>query len=453
MKKLWIVIVFLLLLCGCSTKSQNAVIAGTPVETEREQAESAALSEVQETQENSEREESANHQTEADAQDDANEYLQGEETSAEETDAQEETAVSPSDKAKQEADAGNREKAEPLPAKPKLGDFLYASVPDDAFICELDKMWVDDTPIQWRIYTQPEEMEYCATGNAENAFAPVELTERIYIYNLPDTLEESSISYRNGALTERIGSYRTQIIVSREFDLDGCGERETIQLLYLRGSGGNETGVRIIKNDAIFDLEEEPMPYADIINMWLADLDADGRVELYLRMENGTVQRELLAWEFSTSGLQRLQFEGEESLSSAMINIKDNTLFVVAYTRVSGAHIALRRYCKSGQQIVPIDTEWAYAFQDADCNSIFGELAVLRVKESIPAMLADGEQTLLLPDTYLIITSGDEKSYMRFLTENGLQGTISFTEVNEYGIAFINGKWIDKYFDFYPRAE
>ena len=73
MKKLWIVIVFLLLLCGCSTKSQNAVIAGTPVETEREQAESAALSEVQETQENSEREESANHQTEADAQDDANE--------------------------------------------------------------------------------------------------------------------------------------------------------------------------------------------------------------------------------------------------------------------------------------------------------------------------------------------------------------------------------------------
>ena len=68
-------------------------------------------------------------------------------------------------------------------------------------------------------------------------------------------------------------------------------------------------------------------------------------------------------------------------------------------------------------------------------------------------MLADGEQTLLLPDTYLIITSGDEKSYMRFLTENGLQGTISFTEVNEYGIAFINGKWIDKYFDFYPRAE
>lgn len=181
MKKLWIVIVFLLLLCGCSTKSQNAVIAGTPVETEREQAESAALSEVQETQENSEREESANHQTEADAQDDANEYLHGEETSAEETDAQEETAVSPSDKAKQEADAGNREKAEPLPAKPKLGDFLYASVPDDAFICELDKMWVDDTPIQWRIYTQPEEMEYCATGNAENAFAPVELTENIYI--------------------------------------------------------------------------------------------------------------------------------------------------------------------------------------------------------------------------------------------------------------------------------
>lgn len=98
--------------------------------------------------------------------------------------------------------------------------------------------------------------------------------------------------------------------------------------------------------------------------------------------------------------------------------IKDDTLFVVTYTRNSGSFIALRRFYKSGQQIIPIDKDWTHAYQKA--SSFWGEYAVLRVKESIPAVLSGGTETTLLPDTYLIMTSCDEKSYVRFLTEQGV---------------------------------
>lgn len=442
-KKLWIVLAFLLLLCGCSAKSQNAAPVSAPVETEQKQTESA---DVHEAQENSEKEEQDEFPAETDMQDDA--HIEEPQTT-EEPKNQEEPAGSP----EQEPDTEpQEEETKPLSEKPKLADFPYATVPDDVFLDELaeSEVYSDDTPVQWHIYTQMEAIEHGAVGNSENAFAPVKLTEGISIYDLPDTLKESSVPYRNDTVEERIGAYQTQIVVSGEFDLDGCGEYETIQLLYLRGSSGSATGARIIKNDTIFNLEVDPEPYGFIEDLWLADLDADGSVELYLHMRNGSVWKELFAWEFSASGLQRLQFDGEESLSSAVINMKDDIMFAVAYTRLSGAHVGLRRYGKSGQQIVPIDTEWTYAFLDDD--SIFGEFAVLMVKESIPAVLADGTQTLLLPDTYLIITSGDEKSYMRFLTEDGLRGMIPFTEVSEYQMAYINGKWIDAYFDFYPRA-
>ena len=68
MKKLWIVLAFLLLLCGCSAKSQNAAPVSAPVETEQKQTESA---EVHEAQENSEKEEQDEFPAETDMQDDA----------------------------------------------------------------------------------------------------------------------------------------------------------------------------------------------------------------------------------------------------------------------------------------------------------------------------------------------------------------------------------------------
>lgn len=109
--------------------------------------------------------------------------------------------------------------------------------------------------------------------------------------------------------------------MSEEFDLDGCGERETLQLLKLSGSNGFAMGIRVIKNGEIFDLEDNSMLQETVVNMWLADLDSDDHAELYLILARGTVQQKLLAWEFSKSGMQRLQFE-EESISAAAVHNK-----------------------------------------------------------------------------------------------------------------------------------
>ena len=174
-KKLWIVLAFLLLLCGCSAKSQNAAPVSAPGETEQKQTESA---DVHEAQENSEKEEQDEFPAETDMQDDA--HIEEPQTT-EKPKNQEEPAGSP----EQEPDTEpQEEETKPLSEKPKLADFPYATVPDDVFLDELaeTEVYSDDTPVQWHIYTQMEAIEHGAAGNSENAFAPVKLTEGISIY-------------------------------------------------------------------------------------------------------------------------------------------------------------------------------------------------------------------------------------------------------------------------------
>lgn len=442
MKKLWIALAMLLMLCGCSANGQTAGPASDQAQSEQKQTEPSVSSVTQREQESAEAEEAADLPKKADAK-----------TAAEEPAAQEEPADRLSEKSGQEDETESQDAEEaPLPAKPKLADFPNAAAPDDTFICMLNDFWNDDTPAQWRVYTKSEETKRAGTQHAGGSFAAAQWVTEGGLYDLSNTLEESDTAYQNGAFAESIGAYRTQILVSGEFDLDGCGADETIQILRLQGSDGFATGVRVIKNGECFDLTQGIMPYFEPVNIWIADLDADGSAEVYLRMENGTVQQAMLALEFSASGIQRLEFKEEESLKIRRISITGDTLLVVATTRVSGAHIAIRRYCKNGQQIIPIDQEWTYVYRNGDDNSILGEAAVLRVKNAIPAVLDDGTQLLLAPDTCLIFLSGDEKSYVRFLTDKGQRGTIAFTE-GTYGAAYIGDQWIDEYFDFFPRAE
>lgn len=440
MKKLWIVIAVILLLCGCAHRQgeqaaepkEENVPANTVLQGETE-PHGETQNEKQTNQESIPETDTQN--SPAAAQPDA-----------ETAETQKETpAPLPEEENTQEDTQENT--APESSAKPCLADFGDGQTPDAAFICSPYGMSEDGT--RYMLYDQPSQSGQTEQPGMEGRIAPIELTAGIDLYERLDAQTESDTPYRNGALKETAGNYRTMIITSDEYDLDGCGENETIQLLYIMGEGNCQIGLRVIKNGVAFDAEEDLSLYDTAEHLWLADLDADGNAEIYLSACRGTVLKNIFAWELTETALKKLQGGWENGSQIVAMNFKDNALYLTAYTNVAGAHYALCRYVLRDGQFIAIDAAWSYVYQND--ASIFGDMAVLTVKDALPVTLEDGTAAELSPGTILIFTAGDQKSFVCFLTKEGTRGRVALT-VKEGGAAFVNGKMIDNYFVFLPHA-
>ncbi len=237
-------------------------------------------------------------------------------------------------------------------------------------------------------------------------------------------------------------------------DLDGDGTKETVDLILQPDADDQPRWtVSMTRGDqtalAPTDIRED-MPH----DLWVGDLDEDGRYEIFFHGDEASDDYILYAWRWD---LTPILFEPDERFSEpgdpsvfcgAVDGFEDGHIVVLGYVDMLGTHWGVRTLAIGDDGVIgPVSTVWSFD-EDAD--------RALIVKKALKAYVAKarkdpGEAFTLEPGTKIIPLCSDGCERMWFETENGKGGVLLLTRDREY-MWLIDGETEENFFEFLPYS-
>ena len=233
--------------------------------------------------------------------------------------------------------------------------------------------------------------------------------------------------------------------VPLEYDIDGDGERETIDLRHTSTESSSQWEVLV---------DGEPLPGALNIwgecELWMGDPDGDGVTEIFLSGDQGSDDYATRGWRGDTGRM--ILFTGDDRYGrdpGECTETIDGRIVFSGWAPVLecwnyrlGTYYAVRAMDLGEDGILApmAESRWEYR-----CNDHW-----LTVTRNLPVTMDEVGRAVLVPGTRLLLTSV-EGDIVRFVTEEGETGCIVTEFV--YGSGwFIDGVKEDEYFEFLPYA-
>lgn len=242
---------------------------------------------------------------------------------------------------------------------------------------------------------------------------------------------------------------RTEIICRYNYDLDGCGRKESVQVLRLWDEYEQYSfALRVVKNGVSYDVgvlsgkkdgagkAAAQLPRSDA-KLWLADLDGDNLVEIYFGGDMASDDYAFSAWTVDETGLSPISIGGEPYANARIVSIEDKTMVLETRLHVLGSYQATSTYCFDADGgLVQLDALWQIKDGWA-----------LTLKTALPVTMPDGAKASLPVGTKLKITATDNESVAFFETASGNTGSIEITRADNGDGWLIAGKADSTYFE------
>lgn len=235
---------------------------------------------------------------------------------------------------------------------------------------------------------------------------------------------------------------------TKSADLNGDGEEEKVSILVVEndpGAEADETVYYFVVTDGAGKetLRHCSELYTYACYAYVADMDADGRAELFFSQTYMSDDLITKCWRQEGEtfrGLCFLERDCETCVSDCYGLVEgfcDNGIRVSAYVNLLGTRVGQRDYLLSGDVFVPApDSVWDFRQtlppDDADTWTYYA----LKTAKPLPVVI-DGKQETLPARTKLVLTGTDAKESASFITEEGVEGIIQLTpdDVNGWGWA------------------
>lgn len=230
----------------------------------------------------------------------------------------------------------------------------------------------------------------------------------------------------------------TEIVCRYNYDLDGCGRKEAVQLLRLWDEYEQSSfALRVVKNGVNYDVgvlcgrkdgsgqETAQLPRYSA-QLYLADLDEDNLVEIYFGGDMASDDYAFSVWTVDETGLSPIFIDGEVYADARIVSIEDKTMVLEKWTHVLGSYLARSAYCFDADGgLVQLDALWQIQSS-----------AMLTLKTALPVTMPDGAKASLPAGTKLKITATDNESLAQFETASGNSGLIEITRAQD-GIGWL----------------
>lgn len=284
-------------------------------------------------------------------------------------------------------------------------------------------------------------------------FTPVELSAQVD-------------SEGNGTAAVETGQYRgvdafgfaptkTEIVCRMNYDLDGCGRKESVQLLRLWDEYDQYSfALRVVKNGVNYDSGvvtgdlggggteyHVQLPHY-CPQLWLADLNGDNLVEIYFGGDMASDDYAFSVWTVGRSGLELVAVDGQPYIPARVVSFEDRTVKLEQTIYVLGTYRGTSRYCFG-----PTDT-----LEQLDAYWQVESTFALRLVKALPVVMSDNTQTSLPAGTQLYVTATDASSVVFFKTDAGLTGSFAIDQAEDGYSWLIAGESESAYFEVLPYA-
>ncbi|MBR6114641.1 MAG: DUF3298 domain-containing protein [Oscillospiraceae bacterium] len=237
------------------------------------------------------------------------------------------------------------------------------------------------------------------------------------------------------------------------YDLDGDGDRETIDLLNTAADGMEHWRLLVDGELAPDALDVD----ASLLSLYLTDLDSDGTAEILFSGNMGSDDYVTCAWRGDT--LAPIPFTGESrggadpsrrtSRADGRAVVSGSVVFLESWSYQLGTYAAVRAYTVKDGVITPQEDMWG----GFDGWRYLRNRQWLTLKKALSVTLEDGTQTLLPVGERLLLTGTDGADVL-FRSDSGQRGTIRVLRPasGNRGGWVIDGIPEEEYFAFLPYA-
>lgn len=248
---------------------------------------------------------------------------------------------------------------------------------------------------------------------------------------------------------------KTEIVCRMNYDIDGCGRKESVQMLRLWDDYEQYSfALRVVKNGVSYDAGVVTGYPGDVVGqyhvqlprycpqLWLADLNGDNLVEIYFGGDMASDDYAFSVWTVDETGLKLVMIDGKPYIPARIDAFEDKNIKLEQTIYVLGTYHGTSRYCFGPtDQLEQLDAYW-------QIESTFA----LKLKKALPVTMNDNTQTSLPAGTQLYITATDDQSVAFFKTDSGLTGSIAIEQAEDGYSWLISGVSENDYFDVLPYA-
>lgn len=257
------------------------------------------------------------------------------------------------------------------------------------------------------------------------------------------------------------GAQRLAMDEVTEIDLDGDGNTEIVRP-QMQILDWEECLQLLVETDEQAFFYDTYVLYTD--GVYAADVDGDGVPEILMSGDEASADYMTFCLKFSPeTGLKAIPFadanRGENTDEyydwgyGRIIEIKDNKLTLLGSQDALGTWWCTREFTlRDGQFELDDGGSWK-VIVDAN-NPYIWEVWSLTLVRDLDVTLEDGSEATLGAGEKLIITETDKTSYVNFLTQSGIRGTIPIEPNTVEGWGFmIRGIAEGEYFEYIPYAD
>lgn len=252
-----------------------------------------------------------------------------------------------------------------------------------------------------------------------------------------------------GALSEGAGTVNVELGADCAADLNGDGAQETCRFEIVENAEGDDCLCLTVADEAgvaASYITEISVPAA----LWLTDFDGPALVatgyDVYDDMMTYalryTEKGQITEIMFSADGRTKLPEQYFTPYGSGIIaGMSAERITLESYADVLGTWLAQRSYVlNENGHFVFDDGLWTTAAKIAD-SEVWDEQALIAAEE-IEYTDVENETRTLPAGTRLLITATDKENIARFVTEDGISGTLDITlreKDDDEGIYEVNG--------------
>ena len=197
--------------------------------------------------------------------------------------------------------------------------------------------------------------------------------------------------------------------------------------------------------------------------VYLADLDSDGRTEILVTGDEASDDYITVCLKLTDGALAPCPFpnadrgddnEGERDYGyGLLVGIDGDTVTLSGSQDVLGTWFARRTFrLAEGRFAFADGGEWV---REVDLTSQgLWEYGALTLTRPLDYTAPDGAAATLPAGEKLVITASDKRTYARFVTRDGLEGTLAIRPDTERGWGMlVNGEGEDTWFEYVPYAD
>ena len=271
-----------------------------------------------------------------------------------------------------------------------------------------------------------------------------------------------------GAAMAEAGSFDGATVLKQDeacdIDLDGDGAEESV-LIQMQGFDGEENLQLVVQTDELVYTYDTTI-LSDAA-AYAVDLDGDGRIEILLSGDEASADYYTWCLKFDRdAGLQCVEFadanRGENTGEYGEYGygridaIDGNVLTMTGSQDALGTWWCSRQFTLRDGRF-ELDDGGAWIVTDELGNMEdpeFWEYGALTLVRDLDVTLEDGSAATLKPGDQFVVTETDKVSYVKFVTKDGVRGTISVEPDVEEGWGFkIGGLHEYEYFDSIPYSD